>query len=95
MNLKKAFALKDRATEPERFYIQAHYYDSLTGEVDKAIETYEDWRRTYPRDSVPIDNLALLYFTTGEFDKALALGKEGLQIGPTILSRMTASWNLI
>jgi serine/threonine protein kinase/Tfp pilus assembly protein PilF len=81
-NLKKAFELKDRATEPERFYTQAHYYDEVTGEINKAIETYEAWRRTYPRDSIPIDNLALAYFTTGEFDRALALGKEALQIDP-------------
>jgi len=79
-NLKKAFALKDRATEPERFYIQAHYYGNVTREIDHEIATYEAWTRAYPRDSVPIDNLALDYFTTGEFEKALALGKDALAL---------------
>jgi eukaryotic-like serine/threonine-protein kinase len=82
-NLKKAFALKDRATEPERFYIQAHYYDEVTGELDQAIETYEAWIRIYPRDSIPLDNLGLAYFTTGEFDKTLALAKQASQFDPT------------
>ena len=80
-NLKKAFALKDRATEPERFYIEAHYYD-VTGERDKGIATYEAWRQTYPRDTIPLDNLALAYLENGDFEKSLALAKQGVQIDP-------------
>jgi eukaryotic-like serine/threonine-protein kinase len=81
-NVKKAFALKDRATERERFYIQAHYYGVVTGEIDRETATYEAWRREYPRDTTPLDNLALNYFVTGEFEKALALGKEALGLDP-------------
>jgi serine/threonine protein kinase/Tfp pilus assembly protein PilF len=82
-NLKKAFALKDRTTEPERLYIQAHYYDTVTGELDKTIDTYETWVRTYPRDSIPLDNLGLAYIATGEFEKTLALSKQALEVDPT------------
>jgi len=82
-NLKKAFALKDRATERERFYIQAHYYDEVTGEIDKTIQAYQDYLSTYPRDSIPMDNLGLVYFTTGDFEKVLALGKQAAQIDPS------------
>jgi tetratricopeptide (TPR) repeat protein len=82
-NLRKAFALKDRATEPERFYIQAHLYDQVTGELDKAIAAYEQWLQTYPRDSIPADNLGLAYLTIGEFEKTLALGKQALDADPT------------
>ena len=81
-NLKKAFALKDRTTEPERFYIQAHYYGEVTGELDKTIDTYETWARTYPRDSTPLDNLGLAYIATGEFEKTLALAKQALEVDP-------------
>ena len=35
-NLSKAFDLKDRASEREKFYISAHYYSEVTGEVDKS-----------------------------------------------------------
>jgi tetratricopeptide (TPR) repeat protein len=82
-NLRKAFALKDRATEPERFYIQAHYYGEVTGELDKTLDTYETWVRTYPRDSTPLDNLGLAYIATGEFEKTLALAKQALEVDPT------------
>ncbi len=37
--ITKAFDLKERASERERLYISSHYYDIVTGELDKAIET--------------------------------------------------------
>ena len=60
-NLSKAFELKDRASEREKLYISAHYYSEVTREIDKALAIYEQWKQTYPRDSVPWDNLALGY----------------------------------
>jgi len=77
--LRKAFDLRDRASEREKLYISAHYYES-TGEIDKAIETYEQWKQAYPRDNVPDDNLALAYSATGQQDKALANAQQALQI---------------
>jgi eukaryotic-like serine/threonine-protein kinase len=78
---RKAFELRDRASERERFYISAHYYES-TGEIHKAIETYEQWKRTYPRDSVPMDDLALRYTQLGQFQKALASASEAMRLDP-------------
>jgi tetratricopeptide (TPR) repeat protein len=60
-NIRKAFELKDRASEREKLYISAHYYDEDSRELDKAIAIYEQWKQTYPRDTVPWDNLALGY----------------------------------
>ncbi len=81
-NLKKAFDLKERASEREKFYISAHYYDIGTGEVDKAIEVYEEWKKTYPRDTVPWDNLSLRYEAIGQHEKALANASEALRLNP-------------
>src|SRR5262249_52641111 len=53
MYISKAFDLKDRASEREKFYISTHYYDTVVVDSEKAIEIYEQWRQTYPRDSVP------------------------------------------
>src|SRR5713101_5768605 len=79
---KKAFELRDRASEPERLYITAHYYTDVTGELDKQIATYELWRKTYPHDSIPTANLSIAYFSTGESEKALELQLEALKIAP-------------
>ncbi|MHB8654681.1 MAG: protein kinase domain-containing protein [Terriglobia bacterium] len=69
--LKKAFDLRERAGEREKLYISSHYYDIATGQVEKAIEVYESWKQTYPRDSVPRDNLSLRYQAIGQDEKAL------------------------
>jgi len=81
-NLSKAFELKDRASEREKFYISAHYYSEVTRELDKAIAVYEQWKQTYPRDSVPWDNLALEYEMTGQPEKSLANASEAMRLGP-------------
>jgi eukaryotic-like serine/threonine-protein kinase len=80
--LKKAFDLRDRASERERFYISAHYYGDATGEIDKGAEIYEQWKQSYPRDNVPADNLSLMYSEIGHMDKALANGLQALQVDP-------------
>jgi serine/threonine protein kinase/tetratricopeptide (TPR) repeat protein len=81
-NLSKAFDLKDRASEREKLYISAHYYSEVTREVDKALAIYEQWKLTYPRDSVPWDNLALGYEATGQPEKSLSNASEALRLNP-------------
>ena len=80
--ITKAFDLKERASERERLYISSHYYDIVTGDLDKAIETYEQWVQTYPRDTAPRDNLALRYNAIGQQEKALASSSEAMRIDP-------------
>jgi eukaryotic-like serine/threonine-protein kinase len=80
--LKKAFELKDRASERERLYITAHYYDLVTGQLDKAVETYESWKQTYPRDTVPYDNASLRYSAMGALDKNLASASAAMRLDP-------------
>ena len=80
--LKKAFDLKERASEREKLYISAHYYEMVTGQVERAIEVYESWKETYPRDCTPRDNLSNRYAETGQYEKALANASESLRINP-------------
>ncbi len=80
--LQKAFELKDRASERERLYISAHYYEMVTGEQQRAIEVYESWKETYPRDCTPRDNLSNRYTEFGQFEKALSNANESLQLNP-------------
>ncbi|HZE27058.1 MAG TPA: protein kinase [Terriglobales bacterium] len=81
-SLKQAFDLKDRTSEREKLYISAHYYDEAMGEIDKAAEIYEQWKQTYPRDTLPWDNLALLYWNMGQHEKSLANASEALRLDP-------------
>ena len=81
-NLTKAFDLKERASERERFYISSHYYDIATLDLEKGIEIYQQWVQTYPRDTAPRDNLALLYQSIGQQEKSLASSTESLRMDP-------------
>ena len=77
--MHKAFDLRDRASEREKLYISAHYYE-YSGEIEKAADTYEQWKQAYPRDNVPFDNLSLLYGGTGQADKSLANALQAKQV---------------
>jgi eukaryotic-like serine/threonine-protein kinase len=78
---KKAFELRDRASERERLYITSHYYTD-TGQLEKGIAAYELYKQTYPRDIVPYNNLSIIQFNLGQFDKALESAREGMQLDP-------------
>jgi eukaryotic-like serine/threonine-protein kinase len=81
-DLQKAFDLKDRTSELERFYISSHYYDMVTQEADASIRTYQEWIQTYPRDSTPLDNISLAYEEIGQPEKSVAPALEALRIDP-------------
>ena len=80
--LRKAYALQERASEREKLYIQAHYYDEVTLDPDKTLAVYEQWRQTYPRDTIPYDNAALAYSSIGQHEKAVEMSSAGLRIDP-------------
>src|SRR5688572_21834302 len=79
---QRAFALRDRVTERERFYISARYYMDVLGDADKAVEVQELWKQTYPRDFVPRTNLSARYSAIGQHDRALAVAREGIRLNP-------------
>ena len=82
-NFRKAFELRDRVSERERFYIEAAYYSFVTGELDKANQVYKQWSQEYPADVAPHSNLAVIYLSLGEFQKAAEESREAIEIAPT------------
>lgn len=80
---QKAFNLRAHATERERLYLTAHYYGSAIGDVPRAIEVYDLWRRLYPDDLIAPNNLADSYETMGQPDQARLMAQEALRIDPT------------
>ena len=67
----KAFELRDRVTKREQLHISAFYYDIGTGDIDKAMESYQEWIQTYPRDARAHLDLAVLKTNVGQYDQAL------------------------
>jgi eukaryotic-like serine/threonine-protein kinase len=81
-SLQKAFDVKDRASEREKYYISSHYYGTFRGQIDKEVETLEQWAQAYPHDTVPLDNLSLAEQDSGQLDKALASASEAMKLSP-------------
>jgi DNA-binding winged helix-turn-helix (wHTH) protein/tetratricopeptide (TPR) repeat protein len=74
---QRAFELgNSRTSDRDRLYIVAHYYEFATGEVKRAIADYELWRTLYPRDIVPVYNLATQYLLIGQPQRALDLARQ-------------------
>jgi serine/threonine protein kinase len=78
----KAYALRDRVSEQERFSIEANYYRTDTGELEKAAQTYELWQQTYPRNPEPYSDLGAISLTLGNYEKALSEYRESLRLEP-------------
>lgn len=77
----KAYHLRDRVSEREKFAISAVYFYA-TGEVEKESQTYQLWIPNYPRDVSPHVNLCANYGAMGQYEKALVECQEALQLAP-------------
>ena len=79
-NISKGFDLRDRVSEREKFAIMVDYYDNVTGELDKAVETDEQWAQAYPRDASPLNGLATVHEYLGQYEKLVAQELKVIQL---------------
>jgi tetratricopeptide (TPR) repeat protein len=75
----KAFQLREHASELEKLLIGADYYLLVTGELDKALQTYQEEIESYPR---AVCCLGVLYAEQGQYEKAVELSRQALQFWP-------------
>ena len=84
-NIKKAYALRDRVSERERYRVASLYYSYVTGELEQASQVYELWAKSYPQDMVPRNNLGDIYAQLGQYEKSVTETQEGLRLEPSII----------
>jgi eukaryotic-like serine/threonine-protein kinase len=82
-NFAKAYQLSGHASEREKFTIAARYYNYVTGDLEKAIETYQLWEQAYPRDMASHANLGGLYGAVGQYEKGIAETLEAMRLNPS------------
>ncbi len=75
----KAYGLRDNASENEKLRVTYFYYNFVTGEIDKAINTLEVWRKTYPSHSPAFVNLSDNLERIGQSEKAIGIVRECLR----------------
>jgi len=78
----RAYELRERVSERERFYIEARYHDSVTGQADESQKVYELWAQTYPRDFVPWNNLSVVLSEFGQYEQSLEPVRRAYQLNP-------------
>ncbi|HKF26694.1 MAG TPA: tetratricopeptide repeat protein, partial [Candidatus Acidoferrum sp.] len=81
-NTQRAYELRAKVSERERFYIESHYFDFVTGDLEKSRQVYETWAQMYPREQIPPVNLGVLYQNLGQYEKALAQFRQALKLNP-------------
>ena len=80
--LTKAFELRERASQRERLKIMASYYSSVTGELEKAAQSYQQMIATYPQDIAAYNNLGIILAEQGQYEKAVEVTNQGIAIAP-------------
>ncbi len=82
-NTRKAYELRDRVSEREKFYIESHYYENATGDLEKARQVLRLWVDTYPRDWQPLPPLFTISGVLGQYERSLAEARESIRLNPT------------
>jgi Tfp pilus assembly protein PilF len=78
----KAFQLREHASEREKLAITASYYTSVTGELDKAAQAYEQQIQSYPRDGGAYLNLGGVFALQGQYEKLRDAIRQSLRLAP-------------
>jgi tetratricopeptide (TPR) repeat protein len=78
----KAYALRNRVSDPERFFIMVPHDLDVTGNLETARQTAELWAETYPRDVRPRGYLSWIYQELGKYDKSIEEGTRAVDLNP-------------
>jgi tetratricopeptide (TPR) repeat protein len=80
-----AYRMRDRVSEREKFNIEATYYTQVTGNYEKAQQTFELWEQTYPRDYEPPGLLSgMIYPTFGKYEQTIEQARRAIAVDPDV-----------
>ena len=79
---RKAYQLRNRVSDPERFFIMVPHDLDVTGDLEKAEQTAKTWAETYPRDVRPRGYLSLIDQELGKFETSVEDGKKAVALDP-------------
>ena len=78
---RKAYELRDRTSEPEKYFISASFYMVVTGNMEKAEQNCELWIRAYPRADMPHSFLGgIILPVVGRYEKAVEEATEAIRL---------------
>ena len=77
---RRAFELRDRVSERERFFISWRYYVDAEQAWDKALDLALEWTRTYPREAFAFNSLGIAYAAFGQHEQAITALQEAIRL---------------
>jgi serine/threonine protein kinase/tetratricopeptide (TPR) repeat protein len=82
-SIRKAYELREHATDRDRFFIMTIYDRQVTGNLEKEGETLRLWAQTYPRDPIAPGLMAGFFAAgTGQYELAIEKAREAIAISP-------------
>jgi serine/threonine protein kinase len=79
----KAYELRDRASEPEKYLISAIYYKEVTGNIEKAEQSCKLWTQDYPRADMAHTYLSgAIYPQMGRYEGMVSEAREAIRLKP-------------
>jgi tetratricopeptide (TPR) repeat protein len=80
---RRAYELRERTSEPEKYLISAAFHKEVTGDIEKAQQSCKLWKEDYPRSDLPHTYLAgAIYPVTGQYEKASEEANEAIALKP-------------
>ena len=82
---RKAYQLRDRTSDEEKFFITALYHREVTGNLEQSYQTLQSWALTYPRD--PLAHSLISGFSsqgTGRYEQSIAAAQRAITLDPDL-----------
>ena len=80
---RKAYELRNRASEAEKYFITASFHITVTGDMEKAEQNCELWIQAYPRSEMPHTLLSgIILPVVGQYEKAVQEATEAIPLNP-------------
>src|SRR5580698_5451498 len=81
----RAYQLRDRASDREKFFITANYDLQVTGNLEKAEQTCALWAQAYPREARAHGfSASLVYLPTGRYEKSVEESRKAIELEPDL-----------
>ena len=77
---ERAFELRDRVSERERFFISWRYFVDAAQAWDKALDLAVSWTETYPREAFAFNSLGLASAALGQHDRAVSAFRTAIDL---------------
>jgi len=82
----KAFQLREHGSEREKLEITASYYRNVTGELDKAAQTFQKEIENYPREPTAYNRLGIVFALRGQYQEASEITRQAVRLAPNDVS---------